>query len=214
MNFDTSVTFNSTRIREESNRVTAYGIEYWNGGAWMTCASGTSLGADKVDKFKRVTASRIRLAIKGVSSGRPAIRELEVHLDDGPNLAHSDALVVQQNDQGGRSIYLNSPNESSLRQALDQALRVYDVDITGPWKLRYIHRVKDDSEVYFFANLDDRLAEATVRLRGKCSPELWDPHSGAFSVPEFTHSVEDGQPVTRVKLSLGPIRSCFIIGHQ
>ena len=153
VDFDTAVTFNSTRIREESNRVTAYEIEYWNGGTWITCASGTSLGADKVDKFKPVTASRIRLAIKGVSSGRPAIREFEVHHDDGPNLAHSDALVVQQDAHGGRAIYLNSPNESSLRQALDQALKVYDVDITGSGKLRYIHRVLDDTEVYFFANL-------------------------------------------------------------
>ena len=214
VNFDTAVTFNSTRIHEESNCVTAYGIEYWNDGAWMTCASGTSLGADKVDKFKPVTASRIRLAIKGVSSVRPSIRELEVHHDDGPNLAHSDALVIQQNDHGGCAIYLNSPNESSLRQALDQALKVYDVDITGSGKLRYIHRVLDDTEVYFFANLGDRQAEATVRLRGEFSPELWDPHSGVFTVPEFTHTVEDGQPVTRVKLSLGPIRSCFIIGRR
>ena len=55
---------------------------------------------------------------------------------------------------------------------------------------------------------------ALGRMRGKFSPELWDPHSGAFAVPESTNAVEDGQPVTRVKLSLGPIRSCFIIGRR
>jgi hypothetical protein len=214
VDFGTARTFNSTRIREESNRVTAYEIEYWNGGDWTTCATGTSVGPDKVDKFKPVTASRIRLAIKGVSSGHPAIREFEVHHDDGPNLAHSEALMVQQGDQGGRAIYLNSPNESSLREALDQALQVYDVDIPAAGKLRYLHRVKDDAEIYFFANLGDRQAKTTVRLRGKLTPELWDPHSGAFAVPEYTNAVEDGQPVTRVKLTLEPVRSCFIIGRR
>ena len=214
VDFGTARTFNSTRIREESNRVTAYGIEYWNGGYWTTCATGTSVGPDKVDKFQSVTASRIRLAIKGVSSGHPAIREFEVHHDDGPNLTHSDALVVQQGDHGGRTIYLNSPNESSLREALDQALQVYDVDITAVGKLRYIHRVKDDTDVYFFANLGDRQAETTVRLRGEFTPELWDPHSGTFAVPEFTNAVEGGQPVTRVKLTLESVRSCFVIGRR
>ena len=214
VDFDTARTFDSIRIREESNRVTAYEIEYWNGSDWITCASGSTLGADKVDKFEQVTASRIRLAIKGVSSGHPAIREFEVHHNDGPNLAHSEALIVQQGAHGGRAIYLNTPNESSLRQALDQALQVYDVDMTGTGKLRYIHRVMEDTEVYFFANLDDRQSESTVRLRGKITPELWDPHSGAFAVPEFTNAIENDQPVTRVKLTLGPVRSCFIIARR
>ena len=214
VDFDTPRTFNTTRISEQSARVTAYEIEYWNGSDWITCASGTSLGAAKVDKFKPVTASRIRLAIKGVSAGHPAICEFEVRQDDGPNLAHSDALVVQQGAHGGRTIYLNSPNQSSLRQALDQALQVYDVDITGPGKLRYIHRVKDDADIYFFANLGDQQAETTARLRGKFTPELWNPHNGTFAVPEFTNGVEDGQPVTRVKLTLAPVRSCFIIGRH
>ena len=84
--------------------------------------------------------------------------------------------------------------------------------MTGTGKLRYIHRVMDDTEVYFFANLDDRQSESTLRLRGKFTPELWDPHSGAFAVPEFTNAIENDQPVTRVKLTLGPVRSCFIIG--
>ena len=117
-----------------------------------------------------MTASRIRLAIKGASSGHPAIREFEVHHNDGPNLAHSEALIVRQGAHGGRTIYLNTPNESSLRQALDQALQVYDVDMMGTGKLRYIHRVMDDSEIYYFANLDDRQSESTVRLRGKSPP--------------------------------------------
>jgi hypothetical protein len=211
VNFNTDCTFTSTRISEKTNRVTAYSIQYWSGSNWTACATGTALGAAKVDTFKPVTASRIRLVINGVSAGHPAISEFEVHHNDGPNLAHSENLIVQQNAQGGSAIYLNSPNEASLRKALDKALHVYDVDMMGTGKLRYIHRVMDDAEIYFFANLHDRQSESTVRLRGKFTPELWDPHTGAVTVPEFTNAIENDQPITQVKLTLGPVRSCFII---
>jgi hypothetical protein len=214
VNFGTNQTFNSTLINEALNRVTSYSIQYWNGSAWTMCASGTSLGTNKVDKFDPVTASRVRLAIGSVSSGTPSIYEFETHLDDGPNLAHSDALVVQRGQKNSSAIYLNSPNESNLRQALDQALAVYDVDIESSQKLRYIHKVKGETEVYFFANLGDKEADASVLLRGKFKPEMWDPHSGQFSEPEYTHTVKDGQPVTKVKLTLSPVRSLFIIGKK
>ena len=214
VNFNTACTFNATRVSEKTNRVTAYTIQYWSGSNWTACVTGTTLGAAKVDTFTPVTASRIRLVINGVSAGHPAISEFEVRLDNGPNLAHSENFIVQQNAQGGSAIYLNSPNETSLRQALDQALQVYDVDIKGPEKLRYIHRVKDNMEVYFFANLGEQQTDTTVRLRGKLTPELWNPHSGTATVPQFTHAIEYGQPVTHVKLTLAPVRSCFIIGRR
>jgi hypothetical protein len=214
VNFGANQTFNSTLINEAFNRVAAYSIQYWNGSAWTTCASGTSLGANKVDKFNPVTASRVRLSIGSVSSATPSICEFEARLDEGPNLAHSDALIVQEGREGSRAIYLNSPNESNLRQALDRALKVYDVDIESSQKLRYIHKVKGKMDVYFFANTGDKDADALVRLRGKLKPEAWDPHTGQSSVPEYTNVVEDGQPVTKVKLSLGRVHSLFIIANR
>ena len=214
VDFGTPRTFNSTVIRPATDKITSYAIQYRNGDEWTTCATGTSPGDGKTDKFATVTASRVRLLIDGASSGNPSIREFEVRLDDGPNLAHSDDLLIHDNPQGGRAIHLNSPNETNLRQALDQALKVYDVNIAGDSRLRYIHRVKDGVQVYFFANLGDKEAAATIRLRGTFKPELWNPHDGNFSAPEFTHAVENGQPVTRVRLTLGPVRSCFIIGKD
>ncbi len=207
-------TFNTTRICEGSNKVTAYSVQAWNGDEWTPCVRGATLGAEKIDTFHPVTARRLRLVIDGVSGGTPAIGEFEVRLDAGPNLAHSDDLIVQDGTHGGRAIYLNSPNEANLRQALDQALKVYDVDITGDSKLRYLHRVKDDTEVYFFANLGDAPAEATVRLRGQITPERWDPHSGTFAQVQFTHTRESGQALTTLKVKLDPVRSCFIIGRK
>ena len=213
VNFGANQTFNSTLIKEAFNRVTSYSIRYWNGNAWVTCSTGSTIGGNKVDKFSTVAASRVRLAIGSVSSGTPSIAEFETHLDDGPNLAHSDSLIVQHGENGSSAIYLNSPNETNLRQALDKALKLYDVEIDGNQKLRYIHRMKGATHVYFFANIGDATADAVVRLRGKITPEAWDPHTGRISVPEYSQTVEDDQPVTKVRLALSPVHSVFIIGE-
>ena len=205
-------TFNSACIIEAFNRVSAYHIQYWNGSTWITNATGSSIGGNKVDRFDTVSASRVRLCMDRVTSATPSISEFELRLNDGPNLAHSDASIVQEGRKGARAIYLNSPNETNLKQALDQVLKVYDVEIESSQKLRYIHRVKDKAEVYFFANLGGKDAPATVRLRGKIKPETWDPHTGLFSTPQYSREVEEGHSVTRVNLSLAPVHSLFIIG--
>jgi len=188
VDFGADQTFNSTLLNEAFNQVTSYRIQSWNGSTWTTCVSGTSIGPHKVDRFNPVTASRIRLSMDSVSSATPSIREFETHLDDGPN-------------------------EATLREALNRALTGYDVDIESSQKLRYIHKVKGKTEVYFFANIGDKEAEASVRLRGRLRPEACNPHTGQFSFPEYTNTVEDGQPVTKVKLSLSPIRSLFILAN-
>ena len=214
VDFGSPQTFNSTVIDEDSQRVISYRIEFGDGSTWTPCAKGGTLGTRKTDKFAPVTASRVRLVIDGVSAATPAIREIELHLDDGPNLAHSDALIVQEGANGGRAIYLNSPNPTNLRQALDLALKIPDVAIRSEQKLRYIHRVVGNRDVFFFANLGAQAADATVHLRGKLTLEAWDPHSGGFSTPEFTHTIEDGQPVTCLKVPLGPVRSRFIMTSE
>jgi len=214
VNFGTDQTFNSTLIDEAFSRVTSYSIQYWNGSTWTTCASGRSIGTNKVDKFDPVTSSRVRLSIGSVSSATPSICEFETHLDDGPNLNHSDALVVHNGEKDSRTIYLNSPNASNLQQALDLAMDVYDVEFENNKSLRYIHRVKDNTDIYFFANVSDQAVRTSVRLRGRITPEIWNPHNGQRSASDYTNAVENGQPVTRVNLTLNPVQSVFIVGSR
>jgi len=49
---------------------------------------------------------------------------------------------------------------------------------------------------------------------GKFTPSCGIRTPGRFAVPEFTNAIENDQPVTRVKLTLGPVRSCFIIARR
>ena len=90
---------------------------------------------------------------------------------------------------------------------------MYDVDIESSQKLRYIHKVNGKTGVYFFANIGEKDADAAVRLRGKFTPEAWDPHTGQFFLPEFANVTEDDQPVTKVKLTLGRVHSLCIIAN-
>jgi hypothetical protein len=109
---------------------------------------------------------------------------------------------------------VNSPNASNLQKALDMALDLYDVDFENNESLRYIHRVKDNTDIYFFANVTDQPVTTSVRLRGRLTPETWNPHSGQRSGAEYTHAVENGQSVTRVSLVLDPVQSVFIVSRR
>jgi len=60
------VKFNIACIQEAialGQRVEEYHIEYLDGGDWQTLAKGTTIGHKKLDRFKTVTAQRVRLVI-------------------------------------------------------------------------------------------------------------------------------------------------------
>ncbi|MDQ2799872.1 MAG: hypothetical protein M3Y13_09535, partial [Armatimonadota bacterium] len=43
----------------------AYHLEYWDGAAWKTFFTGTTIGHKKLDRFPPVKAQRVRLVIDG-----------------------------------------------------------------------------------------------------------------------------------------------------
>ena len=58
---------------------------------------------------------------------------------------------------------------------------VYDVAFEPGQTLRYIHKVWDGRDIYFFANLEESRIAGWVTLRGRRQLELWDPHTGGIS---------------------------------
>ena len=53
-----------------------------------------------------------------------------------------------------------------------------------------------------------------VDLKQDITPEIWNPHNGQRSASDYTNTVENGQPVTRVNLTLNPVQSVFIVGSR
>jgi hypothetical protein len=101
---------------------------------------------------------------------------------------------------------------AALPEKLDDALAVYDVECEGDPAPRYIHKVKNDTHTYLFANLEPTPLDTYVRLRGRLELEAWDPHTGEVRPADYTHERENDCDVTRVKLTLPAVRSVFLLG--
>ncbi len=125
-----------------------------------------------------------------------------------------DPAKPATNKKGGIAVFLEKPTADTMRQTLDRMLDVYDVEFENGKELRYIHKVKDGKDIYFFANLSKAPISTTVKLRGKISPELWNPHTGEISKPEYSHEKNKSSGVTKVKIDLPPTQSLFIIAKQ
>ncbi len=112
------------------------------------------------------------------------------------------------------TLFAKRPDAAALRERLDNALAVYDVECEGAHPPRYIHKVKDSVHIYLFANIDPTALDTHVLLRGRLELEAWDPHTGNVQPAQYTHEIEGDCPVTRVRLALPAVRSLFFLGRQ
>jgi hypothetical protein len=119
-----------------------------------------------------------------------------------------------RNEQGGIAVFLKTPTATTLRDALNGMLDVYDVEFEAGKSLRYIHKIHDGRHIYFLANLGKTPIGTRVELRGTLRPELWDPHTGDISDAEYSHETRGLSDVTKMKIELPPIRSVFILAKQ
>ncbi|MCY3950574.1 MAG: alpha-L-fucosidase [Acidimicrobiaceae bacterium] len=70
VDLDGPQTFNRVIISEATGRhhVTGHRVQYWDGSAWATLHTGTTIGAQESISFAAVTAGKVRLSITGASS--------------------------------------------------------------------------------------------------------------------------------------------------
>ena len=85
VDLDGSQTFNRIVVKEPEQaslqRVTGYTVEFWDGAAWVSLHTGTSIGENRSVTFSAVTGSRVRLSITGASDP-PTIAEFQVWNDE------------------------------------------------------------------------------------------------------------------------------------
>lgn len=84
LNLPTATEFNVIRIQEPialGQRVRAYRVEAWDGGAWRAISEGTTIGHKKLDRLSApVTTERVRVVIDDALAD-PLIAELGLHFD-------------------------------------------------------------------------------------------------------------------------------------
>lgn len=116
---------------------------------------------------------------------------------------------------GGKAYYIPALNIDSIRTALDNALGLPDVSFedyigTSGGNFSYIHKIKGERHIFFFANSSDVPVSTYVRLRGRVVPEVWDPHKGNKEAAEYEYIKNSDVVVTRVRIELPPVKSVFI----
>ena len=117
--------------------------------------------------------------------------------------ADCDGVVVKEHRFGeGRLVWGMTP-EKVLAQAGIRA------DFSSRAPLGYIHRTREEAEIYFVANPKpyEVATVGTFRVNGKC-PELWRPDTGRV---EAAAAWEDKDGVTTVPLRLDPSGSVFLV---
>ncbi len=122
-----------------------------------------------------------------------------------------DDSTIQENTHGGRAVFLEKPDASTMREMLDHMVQIYDVAFNLGEELRYIHKVREGTDIYFFINLRDKPVSSRVRIRGRLTPGLWDPHTGEVSSAEYTHLKEDNVEITEISVELTPLTSVFVV---
>ena len=98
----------------------------------------------------------------------------------------------------------------SVEQAMDRmGLRPDFEVLSDNWKMNFIHRVIDGTDVYFVSNQQDDAGtvRCAFRVTGR-KPELWDSQRGQIA-PATLWQKKDGR--TEVTLMLEPEESVFVV---
>jgi alpha-L-fucosidase len=80
VSFPKPVSFDRSVVMEwldAGQRIQKYDLQAWDGKAWQTLVTGTSMGHKKIDIFPRATATRVRLRIL-MAADAPHVREFQL----------------------------------------------------------------------------------------------------------------------------------------
>ena len=121
MNFGANTTFDKVVLSEYGSRTSGFRIEYWNGSAWTTAYTGTSIGSvasPSTHTFAPVTGSKARIYYTGGTS-TPILYEFEIYNSGcgGANLTRCKT-------------YSSSSNWDATRTAA----QAFDGDYTTVWQ--------------------------------------------------------------------------------
>lgn len=82
MSFGSMRTVDNVKVYQSMDRIAAFEIQYWSGGQWKTCCTGTDIGLDRTGShlfFEPVTTAKMRLLITETKDYNPSIWELEFY---------------------------------------------------------------------------------------------------------------------------------------
>ena len=144
------------------------------------------------------------------------------HDDDVKNLIREifgNGANENHSTKGGIASFIPDLTEDNLQQTIEKLSPSPDVIMennpkpaSGNGMFSYLHKIKGGRSIYYFANSSDDKIDTYIDLRGKLQPQLWNVTDGNIAEITGVRLVKiNGQIYTRVKLSLPPIESVFIV---
>jgi hypothetical protein len=127
-----------------------------------------------------------------------------------------DAWEMMENENGGKACFLPDPDAVGISEVMYGSGIEFDVSYPLNPDIQYIHKVIDNRNVYFFANLGKGNIQTEVTLRGRLAVEEWDPHTGKIRKAEtgYSENKTSGSVSTVVKINLKPYNSIFIVEKE
>ncbi len=130
--------------------------------------------------------------------------------------------AIKKNKMKGQAVFIRKPNGNLLAETINQLQISPDVVFDGNpspssagGMLSYIHKKKDERDIYFFANSSDDNIETIVEVKGSIHPELWDPTNGLITPIKQVETVKKkGISYTRFPLNLKAVTSSFVVAAK
>jgi hypothetical protein len=129
---------------------------------------------------------------------------------------------IKTNKMNGRTVFIRKPDGKLLGETLKK-LNI-DADVTfdgnpspssGGGMLSFIHKQKNNRDIYYFANSSDDAVETIAEVRGKLIPVLMNPTTGeSVQIKDVEYIKKKGQEYTRFPLRLDAVTSTFIVSER
>ena len=182
---------------------------YENGGVVVATSLLPSKAAELEGNTKKIVANNKKVQ---------AIIQ-EMFGIDSSKLMPEGVSKIRSNKMNGRTVFIRKPDGKVLTEILKELNIDADVEFegnpspsSGGGMFSYIHKKKDNQDIYYFANSSDDTVDTTVEVRGKIIPVLMNPETGeTTAIKDFVYSIRNGQDYTRFPLKLNAVSSRFVV---
>ena len=129
---------------------------------------------------------------------------------------------IKTNSKGGQLVFIPQPNADNLSAMFNSMNVLSDLNfetilypVSGKGEISYIHKIKENRDIYYIANSSNDAINTFIELRGQKNPELWFPDNGKIIPVSNAVTVQHGKQIyTRFRLELQAVKSVFIVDMQ
>ncbi|MCF8405726.1 MAG: hypothetical protein K9H58_17405 [Bacteroidales bacterium] len=123
----------------------------------------------------------------------------------------NNQVLFVENEKGGKVFFIPHPDADAIAKALKKLQVQWDVETENGIPLNYIHKVVENKNIYFFANLGEQQTETIVKLSGKLNLEIRSPYTGEIKKVDCSYDNSETGWITNVKLELPANNSLFVV---